>query len=137
LELSRLLADQLAALLAEDPALCFAYAEGSERFTEAYNRLPADLQRQEIEINERVLRSAHARELPTQARTDAIYAELGKAMAKTLTDHQLELIGGDTSSIRPNDYGQYCIAAIVLYREIANLVPSAAGDVLRLIFSGT
>jgi len=135
LELSRLLADQLAALLADDPALCFAYAEGGERFTEAYNRLPADLQRQEIAINERVLRSARAREPPTQSRADAIYAELGTAMAKTLTDHQLELIGGDTSSIPPNDYGQYCIAAIVLYREIANLVPSAAGDVLRVIFS--
>lgn len=135
IELSKLLADQAAFLLEKDPRLCFFFTTAGNGYDLAVAELPDALLAREIELSERVLRSSKPRLFADQDRLDAIYSEVFAGMQRTLTTYQFELFTTAPEAIQPKDYGQYCISAIMFYREAANLAPSAAGDLMRDVFS--
>jgi hypothetical protein len=130
-DLANLLADTYADLLEKGPELCFIYASGIGDMEMAYSQISAALQDREKEINEAVLRSSRSRAKPGEARMDAISEDVATRLRDGLSDAQLEVLGNQPDTIQSKDHGQYCIAAIVYFRSVANLAAPAAGDMMR------
>jgi len=135
--IATLTADQSAALLAEDPALCHVYLVGGAGSGEAYTRIPENLRSLETELSERVLRTATPRPTLAPGRLEAIYQDVANSAFGASSDRQLQLLAGDVKAVTPADFGQYCMAVVLYYRAIASLAPAAAADAMRGILSST
>ena len=127
-------ADQYMALGSRDPALCYQYASGIGN-TVGPSEIPADLLTRENDVNRRVVESA----TPLRAADDpkAVEAAWKKVMAalerRGIKSEQLGLLSATNTPAEK--YGEYCIVATALFREIGKLTGTDAGMVMRDIFA--
>lgn len=134
--LASVTADQQESLLAIDPGLCVGLLTSGSRNVEAARRLPPELLARELVVTEAALRTSAARKVATEARIDAIYSDLALKLAEILSSRQFELLSLDPEVVSAEDFGDYCTASIQFYRQVAELAPSAAGDLLRWSIGG-
>jgi hypothetical protein len=130
---ARLLADQYAALNQRDPATCFRYVTrgGDARLVAL---LGPDLQKRELALTERVIRS-HNRRSPAAA--DALQAAneaVAKALLATFDVDTINLLV-EPAKVQAAQYESYCKVAGARLRAIAALPPYQAGDLMGRLFT--
>jgi len=132
---AHLLADQYAVLGARDAAACFTYVTkgGDARLVALMG--PA-LQRRELALTERVLRSKSHRAAPSaeviQAMNIAVYKQVAAAF-----DPQAAAMLSEPAKVQPAQYPLFCRVAVARLHAIASLPAHEAGDLMSSLFTGT
>lgn len=130
---ARLLADQYTALGRRDPAACFAYVtRGGEAHVLALLR--ADLQRRELALTERVVRSHHRRSPPTADAVQAANAAVSQALLGQFDAAAVNLLV-EPAKVPPAQHELFCRVASARLRAIADLPAHQAGDLMGGLFA--
>jgi hypothetical protein len=88
----------------------------------------------ELDLQERVARTATTRASTNPAVLNTLFAKLRKALlAKGFTDTDFGLL--EVANVDRSKYAQYCRTTISFFREIGNLPPQESAVVLRSIFA--
>jgi hypothetical protein len=131
---ARLLADQYAALGAGDPAACFAYVtKGGDAGLVA--RMGAALQRRELALTERVLRSKGRRAVASAEAIQAANVAVYKRLAAEF-DPQAAALLSEPAKVRPAQYALFCQVAAARLQAVAALPSHQAGDLMSSLFGG-
>ena len=129
IDLGNLIADQLAALQKQSPANCYSFATGGA----PYDDMPPALAKRELDINERIIRTA-AKRPEADAQGRELWLKLSSRLAtKGITKSDLDLIRGATISV--GQQPKFCSVLIALYREAAALPQKEGAIVLRSLVS--
>lgn len=127
-----LIVDQYTLLAGNNPTACYEYASGTGATTNYAAEFPQELLRRELDLEDRVLRTAAAR--PPAGHADVLLAKLRKSLVtKGVTDADLKLL--ESSAVEKPKHGRYCRTAIAFYREVTGLPTQEAASVLRTILS--
>ena len=130
---ARLLADQYAALGRRDPAACFSYiTRGGDAQVAAL--LGADLQRRELAVTERVMRSHHRRSPPAADSLQAANAAVGRALLGQFEAAAVNLLA-EPAKVQPAQHELFCRVASARLRAIAELPPHQVGDLMSSLFT--
>ena len=133
IDYNKVLVDQYTSLSAKSAAACYSYASGTGPSTNYSAEFPKDLLQREIDVQERVVRTATKRTSTNPTVLNALFAKLRKQLlAKGLTDADFALM--EAANVDRSKYGQYCRATILFFREIGRLSPQENATVLRSIF---
>jgi hypothetical protein len=130
---AHLLADQYTALGSHDPAACFTYVTkgGDGRMIALMG--PA-LQKRELALTERVLRSKSHRTAATtetiQAANIAVYKKVAAAF-----DPQAAALLSEPAKVQPAQYKLFCQVAAARLQAIASLPSDEAGDLMSSLFT--
>lgn len=128
-DMSALYADQYDALGSKSPELCYQYASGVGN-TVTPSDIPDTLTKRENEINRRIVETASTRSPAYVGATGDIWKKLEVILSsKALTTDQINLLFADT--VPASKYGDYCVVATTLFKEISKLPPPEAGAVMR------
>ena len=116
---AHLLADQYAALGARDPASCFAYVTrgGDARMIALMG--PA-LQKREVALTERVLRSKSHRAAASPEAIQAVNVEVYKKVAAAF-DPQAATLLAEPAKVQPDQYALFCKVAVARLNAITSL----------------
>jgi hypothetical protein len=130
---AHLLADQYAALGARDPAACFAYVTkgGDARMIALMG--PA-LQKREVALTERVLRSKSHRAAASPEALQAANIEVYKKMAAAF-DPQAAALLSEPAKVQPDQYALFCKVAVARLNAITSLPQHEAGDLMSSLFT--
>jgi len=129
IDLGNLIADQLAGLQKQSPANCYSFATGGAPYTD----MPEALAKRELDVNERIIRTA-ANRPDTDAQARELWLKLsGRLAAKGMTKSDLDLIQG--ANIPVGQQPKFCSVLIALYREAAALPQKEAAIALRSLIS--
>jgi hypothetical protein len=129
---AHLYADQYAALNARDPAACFAFVtKGGDARLVAL--MGADLQRRELALTDRVMRSKGVRAPPLPAILQLANGAVYKTLSAQFGDETVRLLA-DPAKVQPAQYEPFCRLAIARFRAIAALPARQAGDLMSSIF---
>ncbi|MBS0523459.1 MAG: hypothetical protein JSS04_07460 [Proteobacteria bacterium] len=132
---ARLLADQYAALGARDPAACFTYiTRGSDARMIAM--MGPALQKREVELTERVLRSKSHRAAASAEAVQAINVEVYKKVAVAF-DSQAAALLSEPAKVQPDQYALFCNVAVARLNAITSLPAHEAGDLMSSLFTQT
>lgn len=131
---AHLLADQYAALGARDPTACFAYITrgGDARMIALMG--PA-LQKREVALTERVLRSKSRRAAASPEALQAMNIEVYKKVAAAF-DPQAATLLSEPAKVQPDQYALYCKVATARLQAITSLPQHEAGDLMSSLFTG-
>jgi hypothetical protein len=131
---NKVLIDQYTSLSVKSPAACYSYASGTGSPTNYSAEFSKDLVQREIDVQERVVRTATKRPSANPTVLNALFAKLRKELlAKGLTDADFALM--EATNVDRAKYAQYCGATILFFREIGRLPPRDSATVLRSIFT--
>ena len=132
---AHLLADQYAALGARDPASCFAYVTrgGDARMIALMG--PA-LQKREVALTERVLRSRSHRAAASPEAIQAANIEVYKKVVAA-SDPQAATLLAEPAKVQPDQYALFCKVAVARLNAITSLPAHEAGDLMSSLFTGT
>jgi hypothetical protein len=130
---AHLLADQYAALGARDPASCFAYVTrgGDARMIALLG--PA-LQKRELALTERVLRSKSHRAAASPEAIQAANIEVYKKVAAAF-DSQAAALLSEPAKVQPDQYALFCKVAVARLDAITSLPAHEAGDLMSSLFT--
>jgi hypothetical protein len=129
IDLGNLIADQLAGLQKQSPANCYSFATGGAPYTD----MPEALAKRELDVNERIIRTA-ANRPDTDAQARELWLKLsGRLAAKGMTKSDLDLIQG--ANIPVSQQPKFCSVLIALYREAAALPQKEGAIALRSLIS--
>jgi hypothetical protein len=130
---ARLLADQYATLNQHDPAACFRYVtQGGDARMVAL--LGPELQKRELAITERVMRSRYRRSAPTVEALQAANAEVAKLLLKAFEPAEIDLLV-EPAKVVPAQYDLFCRVASARLYAIAALPPHQAGELMSSLFT--
>lgn len=130
---ARLLADQYTALNQRDPAACFRYVtQGGD--TRLVALLGPDLQRRELALTERVIRSHNRRAAAAADAVQAANAAVSKALLAAFDVDTINLLV-EPAKVQPAQYESYCRVASARMRAIADLPPYQSGDLMSSLFT--
>jgi hypothetical protein len=130
---ARLLADQYATLGRREPDACFAYVtRGSDAHVIAL--LGPDLQKRELALTERVIRSHHRRSLPSAEALQAATAVVNQVMLGQFEVAAINLLA-EPAKVPPAQHELFCRVASARLRAIADLPPHQAGDLMSRLFA--
>lgn len=132
LDLGRLLVDQYKALAAVDKQLCYEYASGVDAKKNYVTYLPDALRQREVELSERILRTATARQPISAKMAEPLWDSIGTRLAKRFRADDLELL--TQQNLDGLQRARYCEMVIAMYEEILNLPANSALLVLRSNF---
>lgn len=134
IDYNKVMIDQYSFLNAKNPSTCYSYASGAGPLTNYSSELSKELLQRELDVQERVARTATTRTSTNPAVLNALFVKLRKALlAKGLTDTDLGLL--ESANVDRSKYAQYCRTTILFFREIGNLPPQESATVLRSIFA--
>ena len=130
---AHLLADQYAALGARDPASCFAYVTrgGDARMIALMG--PA-LQKREVALTERVLRSKSHRAAASPEAIQAINVEVYEKLAAAFNPQAATLLA-EPAKVQPDQYALFCKIAVARLNAITSLPAHEAGDLMASLFA--
>lgn len=130
---AHLLADQYAALGARDPASCFAYVTrgGDARMIALMG--PA-LQKREVALTERVLRSKSHRAAASPEAIQAINVEVYAKLAAAFNPQAATLLA-EPAKVQPDQYALFCKVAVARLNAITSLPAHEAGDLMASLFT--
>lgn len=129
LDQGRLLLDQYKALSAVDKQLCYEYASGVDATKNYVAYLSAPMRQREVELSERILKTATAREPVSAKATEPLWNVVGGRLAKRFGANEIELLTQE--NLTPPQRARYCDMAIAMYEEMLNLPMNSAVQVLR------
>jgi hypothetical protein len=130
---ARLLADQYATLGRREPAACFAYVtRGSD--THVIALLGPDLQKRELALTERVMRSRHRRTPPSAEALQAATAVVNQVLLGQFEATAINLLA-EPAKVPPAQHELFCRVASARLRAIADLPPHQAGDLMSRLFA--
>ncbi|MGO4388565.1 hypothetical protein AB4Y85_13610 [Microvirga sp. 2YAF29] len=129
LDQGRLLLDQYKALSAVDKQLCYEYASGVDATKNYVAYLPGPMRQREVELSERILKTATARETVSAKAAEPLWSIVGGQLAKRFGANEIELL--TQGNLSPSHRARYCDLAIAMYEEMLNLPMSSAVQVLR------
>jgi hypothetical protein len=133
IDYNRVLIDQYAALSAKSPAACYSYASGTGPPTNYSAEFSKDLLQREMDVQERVVRTARKRPSANPTVLNALFAKLRKQLlVKGLTEADFALM--EAANVDRSKYGQYCHATILFFREIGSLPTQESATALRSVF---
>ena len=134
---ARVYADEYQALGLKDSRLCYLYASGRDTTRNYTAELPATLVSREVDLNERVVRTAARRALVTEAMLEPIWKKVFALMSvQGLTDNQMNLlIAPNKVPPSPSNYADYCAASISLFSVIGNLPQKDSAAIMRAILT--
>jgi hypothetical protein len=133
-DLARLMADQYQALELKNPTLCYLYASGTDTNRDYVNELPSALLSRELELSDRVVRTAVKRAPAPGPELDIIWKKLARTMTVNgLTEEQLGLL--NANNVPPSKYHQYCTTSIALFNAINKLPQKDAAAIMRSILA--
>jgi hypothetical protein len=131
--LARIYADQYETLSLKSAKLCYLYASGADANSSA-GEIPRDLVTRELELNERVVRTAAKRAPPSEAVMASVKEKLRAIMSsRGVTSEKLALL--EATNVPPSRQGEYCATSIGLFRAIAILPQRDAALFLREIWT--
>lgn len=130
IDIGNLIADQLAALQKQSPAHCYNYAINGTLYADL---MPAELSKRELDIEERILRTA-TKSRDGDAGEDFWTKLSGRLAAKGVTESDLDLIHG--SKVADREQSKVCSVLIALYREAAALPQREGATILGSLLSG-
>ncbi|RDI60161.1 hypothetical protein [Microvirga subterranea] len=129
LDQGRLMVDQYKALASIDRQLCYEYASGVGATKNYASYLPADLRKRELEINERILKTASSRSPISEKATEPYWEAVINRLAGRFGVDNLQILA--EKDLSPAHRAQYCDMAIAIYEEILNLKKDGAVMMLR------
>jgi hypothetical protein len=133
-ELARLYAEQYHALGLKSATLCYLFVSGADTKLNYSAELPAALITRELELNERVIRTAARRTPATAATLESIRTKLSNLMSiQGVTADKLKLL--QTDSVPPSGYADYCMASTGFFKAISNLPQRDSAALMRNIFA--
>jgi len=120
---------------ARDPASCFAYVTrgGDARMIALMG--PA-LQKREVALTERVLRSRSHRAAASPEAIQAANIEVYKKVAAA-SDPQAATLLAEPAKVQPDQYALFCKVAVARLNAITSLPAHEAGDLMSSLFTGT
>jgi hypothetical protein len=134
IDYNQVLVEKYSVLNAKDPATCYSYASGTGPLTNYSAEFSKELLQRELDVQERVARTATTRASTNPAMVNALFAKLRKALlAKGLNDTDFGLL--EVANVDRSKYAQYCRTTIAFFREIGNLPSQESAAVLRSIFA--
>lgn len=134
IDYNRVLIDQYSFLSTKNASACYFYASGTSPAANYSAEFSNDLLQRELEVNERIVRTATTRPSTSPAVVNALFAKLRKAlMAKGLTDADFRMLKSD--NVDRSRHAQYCRASILFFRGISDLPFQESATVLRSIFA--
>jgi hypothetical protein len=134
IDYNKVLVEKYNLLNAKNPSTCYSYASRTEPLTNYSAEFPRELLQRELDVQERVARTATTRASTNPAVLNAIFAKLRKALlADGLTDTDFGLL--EVANVDRSKYAQYCRTTISFFHEIGNLPPEEGAVVLRSIFA--
>ena len=130
---AHLLADQYAALGARDPASCFAYVTrgGDARMIALMG--PA-LQKREVALTERVLRSKSHRAAASPEAIQALNVEVYEKLSAAFNPQAAALLA-EPAKVQPDQYALFCKVAVARLNAITSLPAHDAGDLMSSLFT--
>lgn len=130
---ANLMADQYAAIGAKDVRTCFLrVTRGATAEEEAL--MTPELRAREQALQVRALRSFHPRSPVPQDLLQANYAVVFKQLGERYSQDDLQMFG-HPDKVAPAQYATYCRLATAIFRGIAALPPTRAGDVMSTMFT--
>jgi hypothetical protein len=130
IDLGNLIADQLAALQKQSPAICYNFATTGVLDNDL---LPQVLSKRELDIKERIVRTA-AKRPDADARGEELRPKLlSKLAAKGITKSDLDLI--QRSKVVESQQARFCSVMMALYREAAAMPQNEGAGILRTLVS--
>jgi hypothetical protein len=130
---ARLLADQYTALGRRDPDVCFGYVtRGSDAHVMAL--LGPDLQKRELALTERVMRSRHRRSPATTEALQAANAAVTQALLGQFEAAAINLLAAP-AKVPPAQHELFCRVAAARLRAIADLPAHQAGELMSGLFT--
>ncbi len=134
IDYNKVLIDQYTSLSAKSPSACYSYASGTGSPANYSAEFSKDLLQREMDVQERVVKTATKRVSTNQNVLNALFAKLRKELlAKGLTDADFVLL--ESNNVDKSKYAQYCSTTILFFREIGRLPPQENATVLRSIFA--
>jgi hypothetical protein len=126
IDLGSLMADQLAVLQKQSPAICYKFATSGVLDSDL---IPQAFSKRELDIEERIIRTA-AKRPDADASGKELWPKLSnKLAAKGITKSDLGLIEG--SKVADSQQARFCSVLIALYREAAALPQKEGAVILR------
>jgi hypothetical protein len=126
-------ADQYGALGSKNPTLCYQYASGIGNAV-APSDIPQALIQRENDVNRRVVETASSRVTVDATTSGAVWKKIGTILiSKGVSSEQFDLLSAAT--VPPDKYGDYCVTATALFREISKLPQSEAGIAMREVLA--
>ena len=123
IDYNKVLVDQYTSLSAKSPAAWYSYASGTGPSTNYSAEFPKDLLQRDIDVQERVVRTATKRTSTNPTVLNALFAKLRKQLlAKGLTDADFALM--EAANVDRSKYGQYCRATIIVLSRDWQTSPS-------------
>jgi hypothetical protein len=124
-----LLVDQLRAFNEKNPTYCYQYASGTEFSPTTFRELPAEIQRRDMQLQNRVLMTAREREAP---QGDVVQRGLA-SVRKQLEESRTNLDVLSLPKVERERHGEYCEATIRFFSEIGKLPDQDKAAVMRFI----
>jgi hypothetical protein len=129
---ANLMADQYAAVGARNVRTCFLrVTRGATPEEEAL--MTPELRAREQALQVRALRSFHPRSPAPQDLLQANYAVVFKQLGERYSQDELQMFS-HPDKVAPAQYATYCRLATAIFRGIAALPPTRAGDVMSAMF---
>jgi hypothetical protein len=126
-------ADEYSALGAKSAAQCYQFASGAGT-NSALPDLPDDLVARENDVNKRVIETATIRPSADEADLVPVWEKIGTALAdKGISKDQFDVFSATT--VPASRYGDYCLVATMMLKEIGKLPRSEAAAVMREILA--
>ena len=133
-DLARLYADEYQALGLKSSRLCYLYASRGGAALNASQELPSTLLKREVELNERVVRTATRRAAMAAATLEPIWGKVFDLMSdQGLTESQIKLLTG--ADVPPTKYADYCRASTALLNVIGTLPQKNSAAIMRAILA--
>jgi hypothetical protein len=130
---AHLLADQYAALGRRDPAACFSFVtRGSD--AHAIALLGFDLQKRELALTERVMRSHHRRSPASTEALQAASAAVNQALLGQFEAASINLLA-DPAKVQPVQHELFCRVAAARLHAIGDLPSHQAGELMSRLFT--
>ncbi|MBN9088406.1 MAG: hypothetical protein J0J01_15985 [Reyranella sp.] len=128
-----LLADQYSALGRRDPGACFGYVtRGGDAQVMAL--IGPDLQKRELALTERVMRSHYRRSPPAAEAVQAANAAVNQALLGQFEAAAINLLA-EPAKVQPAQHELFCRVAAARLRAIADLPSHQAGDLMSRLFT--
>ncbi|WP_441967017.1 hypothetical protein [Microvirga sp. 2MCAF38] len=132
IDLGRLMVDQYKFLAFTDKQLCYEYASGANATRNYSAYLSAPLRQRELEISERILKTAASRQTISEKTVEPFWQIVGVRLATRFGSDKIQLL--TQTDLTTAQRAQYCDMAIAMYEEILNLKDGNAAMVLRSNF---
>ena len=132
IDFASLAAEQYEMLGAKDGKACYEYATkgGNSKIIE---QLGPEMNKREVALSERVLRSNTIRSVSSSGQLEALYGKVFAKLGKQYSDADILLLV-EPEKTKPAQYSKFCRMLASMFREVTRLPLEDAGSVLSEFF---